>query len=324
MDSWVGIMSRVSLIMAYDGEGRLLMGKRKDNGKWSLIGGHLNDGEDPRDGAERELFQETGLIPSSLSYLHESHEPSNGLDLYCFSAHVRGTPHGNNDPDDEFGDSLEFIDVKEGVPPRIMNNLHGPEGDTNLVRQVLQSQKMEKSASSKTEHPLGTLTHIHEPSADISAYGDLPPEFHQTESGPLTTVAFHGPSGRQMGEGHFLHTSRGLHPLWVNTEPMWQRQGIGTAIMQHAAKVTGLPFVRPKDISPAGKKLWNRTMEKSELRRRNQRSGHQTTGASLKSSESLPEPPRPSCVRCWLSDGSRWGASAAHRCKEDPYRLQYP
>ena len=39
----------------------MLMGKRRDNGKWTNPGGHLNEGESPVAGAAREVKEETGL-----------------------------------------------------------------------------------------------------------------------------------------------------------------------------------------------------------------------------------------------------------------------
>ena len=44
--------------------GRVLLGKRAfepDAGRWDLLGGFLDEGEDPLDGLRRELLEETGL-----------------------------------------------------------------------------------------------------------------------------------------------------------------------------------------------------------------------------------------------------------------------
>lgn len=61
---------RVTRVSAYavcvDGEGRLLLCRiapgttAADDGRWTLPGGGLDFGEDPRDGALRELKEETG------------------------------------------------------------------------------------------------------------------------------------------------------------------------------------------------------------------------------------------------------------------------
>jgi len=64
--------SRVTRVSAYvvslDPEDRLLLCRTApghtmdDDGKWTLPGGGLDHGEDPRDGALRELMEETGYV----------------------------------------------------------------------------------------------------------------------------------------------------------------------------------------------------------------------------------------------------------------------
>jgi 8-oxo-dGTP pyrophosphatase MutT (NUDIX family) len=43
-------------------EGELLLGRRADTGTWGLPGGIIEPGEQPADGAVREIFEETGVI----------------------------------------------------------------------------------------------------------------------------------------------------------------------------------------------------------------------------------------------------------------------
>jgi 8-oxo-dGTP pyrophosphatase MutT (NUDIX family) len=133
----------VSLVTAYNDNGELLLGRRNDNGKWTLPGGHLNPGEDPREGAERELYEETGLRPTSLSFLREW-TTSTGVKLNCFSAFVHGEPHSELDPDDEVSE-WKWVDVSEGLPSRYYNNMHGPEPESgdNLVANVFDLGKAE-------------------------------------------------------------------------------------------------------------------------------------------------------------------------------------
>lgn len=52
----VGVASAV-----FDGEGRILLTQRKDNGKWCMPGGLPDVGETPSEAALREVWEETGL-----------------------------------------------------------------------------------------------------------------------------------------------------------------------------------------------------------------------------------------------------------------------
>lgn len=143
-------MGDVALIMAYDAKGLLLLGKRKDSGKWTLPAGHIEDGESPEDGARRELFEEAGLRATSLSPLKVMETPHGKL--YFFTAYVTGTPHGDNDPDDECGDSWEFVDVSDGLPKKFQA-LAGPKDDTNIVRQLFEMKKSEDEVTTLLQHP---------------------------------------------------------------------------------------------------------------------------------------------------------------------------
>ena len=45
-----------------DGQGRILLLKRSDDGRWSLPAGMIEPGEEPADAVLREVFEETGVI----------------------------------------------------------------------------------------------------------------------------------------------------------------------------------------------------------------------------------------------------------------------
>ncbi|WP_026819246.1 NUDIX hydrolase [Arthrobacter castelli] len=47
--------------VVFDADGRVLLGKRSDNGKWTLISGMLEPGEQPAQGLAREVLEETGV-----------------------------------------------------------------------------------------------------------------------------------------------------------------------------------------------------------------------------------------------------------------------
>ena len=50
-----------------DGEGRILLIRRADNGKWAMPGGALEVGETPAEGGVREALEETGIRCHPLS-----------------------------------------------------------------------------------------------------------------------------------------------------------------------------------------------------------------------------------------------------------------
>ncbi|MCU1531907.1 MAG: hydrolase [Arthrobacter sp.] len=48
--------------VVFDGAGRVLLGQRADNGRWGLIAGILEPGEEPAAGLRREILEETGVV----------------------------------------------------------------------------------------------------------------------------------------------------------------------------------------------------------------------------------------------------------------------
>lgn len=49
------------LAVVVDEQGRVLLGRRADNGRWSVIGGIVDPGEEPADAVVRECYEETGV-----------------------------------------------------------------------------------------------------------------------------------------------------------------------------------------------------------------------------------------------------------------------
>lgn len=77
-------MKQVATIAVRQG-GKLLLGRRRDNGKWTTPGGHLDPGEKPLAGAVRELLEETGLkVKASQLKPLESREVKPGLLVHGF------------------------------------------------------------------------------------------------------------------------------------------------------------------------------------------------------------------------------------------------
>jgi 8-oxo-dGTP pyrophosphatase MutT (NUDIX family) len=48
--------------VVFDDDGRVLLGRRADNGRWGLISGILEPGEEPAPGLLREILEETGVV----------------------------------------------------------------------------------------------------------------------------------------------------------------------------------------------------------------------------------------------------------------------
>ena len=108
-------------------EGRLLMGLRRDDFRWTLPGGHLEPGEDPLKGAIRELAEETGIVAADLIHLGSE-------DIITFTgqnkrihAYRLDNPPGAytnaDDPDHEVY-HWEWIPISDGLPDHVAKNLH--------------------------------------------------------------------------------------------------------------------------------------------------------------------------------------------------------
>jgi len=120
---------------------KLLMGKRRDNSRWTNPGGHLESGEDPAEGAARELYEEAGLKAKKLEHLRS--EPvttptGKRLMIHAFKATIGDdTTSVKNDPDKEVN-RWQWISFKKGLDGEIMKNLHSPK---NVLLKALGLQK---------------------------------------------------------------------------------------------------------------------------------------------------------------------------------------
>ena len=90
-----------------------LHGKRRDNNKWCMPGGHIDEGEHPMNGAIRELREETGLNLHP-KFVKQIEHPD--IKVYLFKHPYQGLPVTNkNDPDQEF-ETFAFLDpTKDNV-----------------------------------------------------------------------------------------------------------------------------------------------------------------------------------------------------------------
>lgn len=122
----------------------MLMGKRRDNGKWTVPGGHVDPGETMHQGALREVEEESGLqlAPGDVQPLGEmvSKTAHGGTDTIHVQPYVaklakRPTTTMKDDPDGEVH-RWNWVDVSKGLPAHIHKALHVP-AESNVLLQRL-------------------------------------------------------------------------------------------------------------------------------------------------------------------------------------------
>lgn len=131
-------------IAVFNKDGQLLIGTRRDNGKYTFPGGHLKESELPLKGAVRELLEETGIKPNDMEYLGNGTPNDSDLLVYCYKTIYDGEVTNKEDPDKEIK-KWDWIDVSNGIPKEIKNNLHAPK---NILLQFLglsDSENLEKN-----------------------------------------------------------------------------------------------------------------------------------------------------------------------------------
>ena len=128
-----------------------LHGKRKDNGKWALPGGHGNPGETPDETARRELKEETSLDIKGMEECRNG--GFTGDDAQPFKVFLFRAPAQENltvdpsvDPDGEFS-AFSYID------PLKNNDLHVPANRNLLVHFLQDGQKIVKAERTNNNPP---------------------------------------------------------------------------------------------------------------------------------------------------------------------------
>ena len=119
-------LTAIASIAVLDDRGRLLMGKRRDSGKWTMPGGHLEPGEAPHVGAIRELWEEAMVVSAPLQYIGSGQAGDYMIHAYR-ADNVAAAPSAQNDPDQEV-DRWEWLDLP--LSADVLANLHAPRNVT--------------------------------------------------------------------------------------------------------------------------------------------------------------------------------------------------
>jgi 8-oxo-dGTP diphosphatase len=99
------LLPRVGAIVFNDA-GEVLLARRADNGRWSIIGGMLDPDENPADGVVREVLEETGVqvVPERITGVYLTHAVTysdGNRAQYVVTVfrcrHIAGTPHAADD-----------------------------------------------------------------------------------------------------------------------------------------------------------------------------------------------------------------------------------
>lgn len=130
---------QVVCLGVFNPDGEMLWGVRKDNSSWTTIAGSMEGDESPTEAAIREAKEEGNLdlTEEDCQYIGCKHIKSGEMIVHVFKVKSPAdyVPSCENDPDDEFVDnSLKFYDIKHGLPAKIANNLHIPEGHNVLLQ----------------------------------------------------------------------------------------------------------------------------------------------------------------------------------------------
>lgn len=105
---WMPGVSAVVL----DADGRVLLGRRSDNGEWAVISGILEPGEQPAVGLLREVLEETGVtaevealasVRSGELITYGNGDRARYLDLNFLCRYVSGEAHVADDESLEVG-----------------------------------------------------------------------------------------------------------------------------------------------------------------------------------------------------------------------------
>lgn len=127
----------------------ILMGKRRDNQKFTNPGGHLNEGEDPVSGAVREVKEETGLDLNPHLFKHletrtVTKRDGKKIKVHGYRVDLRNKPTTSmkQDPDAEVH-RWHWIKLDTELD-HIKDNLHVPVGDNVLLDNIFKEKSVRR------------------------------------------------------------------------------------------------------------------------------------------------------------------------------------
>ncbi len=103
-------LSGVSAVVV-DEDGRILLGRRADNGNWAIVSGILEPGEQPAAAIVREIREEAGVevelvrlssVDVTPPLTHANGDQAQYLDLCFLARYTGGEPHPSDDENLEF------------------------------------------------------------------------------------------------------------------------------------------------------------------------------------------------------------------------------
>lgn len=120
----------VSVIAVFRKDGKVLLGRRRDNALWTNPGGHIEGSEKPIVAAQRELKEETGIdIPvdkfiklgpgKKVVAVNKAK-----LEIFPFGVEYEGPVTGSSDPDGEIN-KWKWCN-SEDLEQEVKENLHVP------------------------------------------------------------------------------------------------------------------------------------------------------------------------------------------------------
>ena len=112
--------NRIAIALIVDQNDCILMGKRNDNDRFTIPGGHLKTNEDAYAGLIRELKEETGLDAEDAKIAKVCKINGKILYLFCVKVNPAQAIDSSQDPDKEC-DSWFYMD-----PNEVRESLHVP------------------------------------------------------------------------------------------------------------------------------------------------------------------------------------------------------